>query len=67
MTVNKESLTAHYRPVIPSASTSAMLHVTDVRPMPSVSCGREPVSDALYEGFRNIDAVDPALYEHYGV
>ncbi|MEY8436169.1 citrate synthase [Atopobiaceae bacterium 24-176] len=67
MTENKESLTAHYRPVIPSASTSAMLHVTDVRPMPSVSCGREPVSDALYEGFQNIDAAEPELYERYGV
>lgn len=56
-----------YRPVIPSAATSALLHVMDVSPMPSVSLGRPPVSDGLYEGFFSIDAIDPELYRHYGV
>lgn len=58
---------SHYRPVVPSASTSALLHIMDVRPMPSEALGREPVSDALYEGFLNIGAVDPDLYERFGV
>jgi citrate synthase len=53
--------------VIPAASTSALLHVMDVSPMPSVSCGRAPVSDGLYEGYSLIDRLPQELYEKHHV
>jgi citrate synthase len=53
--------------VIPAASTSALLHVMDVSPMPSISCGRSPVSDGLYEGYESIDRLPQELYERYDV
>lgn len=56
-----------YQSVIPAASTSALLHVMDVSPMPSVTLGRPPVSDLLYEGFSRIDAIPAEAYDYYGV
>ncbi len=53
--------------VIPADSTSAMLRISDVSPMPSVSCGRAPVSDELYEGFERFDHIAPEYYEEYDV
>ena len=57
----------YFRPVIPAAATSALLHVMDVSPMPSVSVGRPPVSDLLYKGGSDLARQDQALYEQHGV
>jgi citrate synthase len=53
--------------VIPAGATSALLHVMDVSPMPSVSCGRPAVSDQLYEGVVAQDQLPQELYEQYHV
>ena len=53
--------------VISANSTSAMLRIEDVSPMPSVSCGRPPVSDELYEDFVRFDRIAPEEYERYDV
>ncbi len=53
--------------VISANSTSAMLRINDVSPMPSVSCGRGPVSDELYEDFVRFDRIAPEYYQQYDV
>ncbi len=55
------------RPILTPRETSAFTHVKDAFPMPSVGLGTPPVSDQLYHGYENIDAIDPALYEQYDV
>ncbi len=50
------------RPILSSLETSAMTHVADAYPMPSVALGRPSVSDRLYEGFEEIDVVPSELY-----
>ena len=50
------------RPILSALETSAMTHVADAYPMPSVALGRPGVSDKLYEGFEDIDVVPPELY-----
>lgn len=55
------------RPVLSALETSALTHVADAYPMPSVALGRPRVSDKLYEGFEAVDAVDPDLYARYDV
>ena len=39
------------RPILSALETSAMTHVADAYPMPSVALGRPGVSDRLYQGF----------------
>ena len=55
------------RPILSALETSAMTHVADAYPMPSVALGRPGVSDRLYQGFEDIDVVDPELYAKYDV
>ena len=50
------------RPILSALETSAMTHVADAYPMPSVALGRPGVSDKLYEGFEDIDVVPSELY-----
>lgn len=49
-------------PILSNQETSALEMMRDVHPMPSISVGREPVSDQLYEGFDSVDKVPPELY-----
>ncbi|WP_444328978.1 citrate/2-methylcitrate synthase [Paratractidigestivibacter sp.] len=55
------------RPILSALETSAMTHVADAYPMPSVALGRPGVSDRLYQGFEDIDVVDPELYAKFDV
>ena len=48
-------------------ATSAFEDVADAYPMPSVSLGRPEVSDRLYEGMKQVDAVPAELYARYDV
>ena len=48
-------------------TTSAFEDVADAYPMPSVSLGRPEVSDRLYEGMKQVDAVPAELYARYDV
>ncbi len=50
------------RPILSALETSAMTHVADAYPMPSVALGRPPVSNKLYKGFEDIDVVPSELY-----
>lgn len=56
-----------FGPILTSLDTSAMTHVMDAYPMPSVAVGRGAVSDDLYEGYEEADALDSDLYERYDV
>ncbi|MBS6417289.1 MAG: citrate/2-methylcitrate synthase [Olsenella uli] len=47
--------------------TSALSHVADAYPMPSVGLGRPEVSDQLYEGMQRVDRVPDELYDRYDV
>ena len=51
------------RPILSALETSALTHVADAYPMPSIALGRPDVSDGLYEGFQGIDVVPPELYD----
>ena len=55
------------RPILSSLETSAMTHVADAYPMPSVALGRPGVSDRLYEGYEEIDVVPAELYTELDV
>ena len=55
------------RPILAALETSALTHVADAYPMPSIALGRPDVSDGLYEGFKGIDVVPPELYTKYDV
>lgn len=54
-------------PILYPSNTSALDHIRDAYPMPSVGLGRPPVSDQLYEGFQKIDEVPNELYAKYDV
>lgn len=54
----------HYstRKLLSPDRTSALEHIADVYPMPSVGLGRPAVSDQLYRGMQDVDALDPELF-----
>ncbi len=54
-------------PSLTSLDTSAMTHVADAYPMPSVGMGIPPVAEKLYQGFKEVDVVPQELYEKYDV
>ena len=54
-------------PSLSSLDTSAMTHVADIYPMPSVGLGIPPEAERLYSGFAAIDEVDASLYEKLDV
>ena len=47
--------------------TSALNHIADAYPMPSVGLGLPPVSEQLYDGMNRVDKVPPELYTRYDV
>lgn len=55
------------RRFLTSMETSALSHVADAYPMPSVGLGRPEVSDQLYEGMQRVDRVPDELYDRYDV
>lgn len=59
----------HHEPLkqLSPERTSAFEHIADVYPMPSVGLGMPQVSNQLYHGMADIDAVDPKLYEQRDV
>lgn len=58
-----------FGPNLTSLDTSAMTHVADAYPMPSVGLGRPPVSDGLYKGYEVADEIEnnAELYRRYDV
>lgn len=48
-------------------NTSALTHIADVYPMPSVGLGRPEVSDGLYLGMQQVDGVPDELYARFDV
>ncbi len=54
-------------PSLSSLDTSAMTHIADAYPMPSVGMGIPPVAEQLYQGFKDVDVVPQGLYEKYDV
>ena len=52
---------------IPASETTALEHVADTYPMPSVGLGRPPVSDQHYEGMFKVDKVPSELYRELDV
>ena len=69
-TTPKERIRAHVvRRILTDKDTSALLHATDVTPMPSSeeSLGLPEVSRGLYEGFKSVDAVPEELYRELDV
>ena len=52
---------------IPASETTALKHVADTYPMPSVGLGRPPVSDQLYEGMFKVDKVPAEVYKELDV
>ena len=57
------------RRILSSSDTSALLHATDVTPMPSSegALGRPAASDGLYEGYARVDRLPEELYREYDV
>ena len=49
------------------SETSALDHIADAYPMPSVGLGMPPVSEQLYDGMNRVDKVPPELYTRYDV
>ena len=49
------------------SETSALNHIVDAYPMPSVGLGMPPVSEQLYDGMNRADKVPPELYKRYDV
>ena len=49
-------------PSLSSLDTSALTHVADAYPMPSVGLGIPPEAEQLYTGFEAVDEVDNSLY-----
>ena len=47
--------------------TSALTHIADAYPMPSVGLGLPPVSEQLYYGMNRVDKVPPELYKRFDV
>ena len=47
--------------------TSALTHIADAYPMPSVGMGLTPVSEQLYDGMNRVDKVPPELYTRFDV
>lgn len=47
--------------------TSALNHIADAYPMPSVGMGLPPISEQLYDGMNRVDKVPPELYQRYDV
>lgn len=47
--------------------TSALTHIADAYPMPSVGLGLPPVAEQLYDGMNRVDRVPPELYDRYDV
>lgn len=54
-------------PTLTSLDTSALTHVPDAYPMPSVALGLPPVADRLYHGYADVDVVPAELYQKYDV
>jgi len=54
-------------PTLTSLDTSALTHVPDAYPMPSVALGLSPVADRLYHGYADVDVVPAELYQKYDV
>ena len=47
--------------------TSALDHIADAYPMPSVGLGLSDISEQLYDGMNRVDKVPPELYDRYDV
>ena len=47
--------------------TSALDHIADAYPMPSVGIGLSDISEQLYDGMNRADKVPPELYDRYDV
>ncbi len=47
--------------------TSALNHIVDAYPMPSVGLGLPPIAEQLYDGMNRVDKVPPELYARYDV
>ncbi len=47
--------------------TSALNHIVDAYPMPSVGLGLSATSEQLYDGMNRVDRVPPELYDRYDV
>lgn len=69
-TTPSERIRSHVvRRILTNKDTSALLHATDVTPMPSSveGLGRPAESVGLYEGFASVDKVPEQLYREYDV
>ena len=64
--INREDAARTVR-YISRHETSALNHILDAYPMPSVGLGLTPVSEQLYDGMNRVDRVPPELYERYDV
>ena len=53
--------------VLSRNETSALNHIADAYPMPSVGLGMPPVAEQLYYGMNRVDKVPPELYTRYDV
>ncbi len=51
-----------HRTLLSLDQTSALEHLRDVYPMPSVVIGRDEISDRLYDGYSLVDKVPEELY-----
>lgn len=49
------------------SETSALNHIVDAYPMPSVGLGLPPIAEQLYDGMNRVDKVPPELYTRYDV
>ena len=49
------------------SETSALNHIADAYPMPSVGMGIPRVAEQLYDGMNRVDKVPPELYKRYDV
>ena len=49
------------------SETSALDHIADAYPMPSVGLGIPRVAEQLYDGMNRVDKVPPELYQQYDV
>ena len=57
----------HTRRYLTEMDTSALDHIADAYPMPSVGMGLPPVSEQLYDGMNRVDKVPPELYTKFDV
>ena len=55
------------RRILAATDSSALARIVDAYPMPSESVGLPPVSDQLYNGYKEIDVAPQELYERYDV